>query len=78
MSPPRSRKLPKSSDTRQFSWATQRIHDLERELKAAKERIVVRCDLGVLATLGLRGELGQRDTKQRPCELRSSAFCNTQ
>lgn len=41
ISPPRERKKPQLMDTRKFSWATQRIHDLEKELEHAKAKIKV-------------------------------------
>lgn len=42
ISPPRERKKQQSLDGRKFSWATQRIHDLEKELELAKAKIKVR------------------------------------
>lgn len=43
ISPPRERKKQQSLEGRkQFSWATQRIHDLEKELEHAKGKIKVR------------------------------------
>lgn len=41
ISPPRERKKPQTVDGRKFSWATQRIHDLEKELEQAKAKIKV-------------------------------------
>ena len=42
MSPPRERKVGAGTDTnRKFSWATQRIHDLTKELEAAQARLKV-------------------------------------
>lgn len=42
ISPPRERKKQQNIDGRKFSWATQKIHDLEKELEQAKARIKVR------------------------------------
>lgn len=41
ISPPRERKKPQTVEVRKFSWATQRIHDLEKELEHAKAKIKV-------------------------------------
>jgi hypothetical protein len=43
MSPPHERKIQalKPGDGRKFSWATQRIHDLEKELEKSRPRIKV-------------------------------------
>ena len=42
MSPPRERKVGAGTDTsRKFSWATQRIHDLTKELEAVQARLKV-------------------------------------
>lgn len=41
ISPPRERKKPQTAEGRKFSWATQRIHDLEKELEHAKVKIKV-------------------------------------
>ena len=47
MSPPRERKLGAGTDTnRKFSWATQRIHDLTKELEAVQARLKVRAGGG--------------------------------
>ncbi len=47
VSPPRERKKAQTVDGRKFSWATQRIHDLEKELEQAKAKIKV-CSLNLL------------------------------
>ena len=39
MSPPRERKAAAPGESRKFSWATQRIHDLTKELEGAHARI---------------------------------------
>lgn len=42
MSPPRERKWSQpGNQDRKFSWATQRIHDLTKELEAAQARLKV-------------------------------------
>ncbi|KXZ51419.1 hypothetical protein GPECTOR_12g381 [Gonium pectorale] len=38
-SPPRERKIAQSGNDRKFSWATQRIHELTKELEAAQKRV---------------------------------------
>lgn len=42
VSPPRERKPSNPQESRKFSWATQRIHELTKELEAAQARIKVR------------------------------------
>ena len=41
LSPPRARTKPPTAEGRKFSWATQRIHDLEKEVEQARARIRV-------------------------------------
>ncbi len=41
-SPPRERKPVNPSNDRSYSWATQRIHELNKDSEAAKTRIKVR------------------------------------
>jgi hypothetical protein len=41
LSPPRERKKPDTSQGRNFSWATQRIHELTQELEALKAKCKV-------------------------------------
>jgi hypothetical protein len=47
VSPPRERRKAQIVDGRKFSWATQRIHDLEKELEQAKSKIKV-CSFNLL------------------------------
>ena len=53
VSPPRERKKAQTVDGRKFSWATQRIHDLEKELEQAKAKIKV-CSLNLLSLVTIR------------------------